>query len=69
MANRPCYYLVHPLDDTPEKKCNPSGLGPMPMTRSVKWSLLALRGYLIVMGVLVLYHVLDMAGVFSHHLG
>ena len=60
------FYLVHPLDDEPEVKCNADELGPMPMTPSVKFSLLALRGYLIVMGLLVLYHVMDLAGVFPH---
>jgi hypothetical protein len=39
----------------------------MPMTTSVKLSLMALRGYLILMMFLVLYHVLDLAGVFGPH--
>jgi hypothetical protein len=63
------FYVVHPLDDIPEEKCNADDLGPMPMTRSVKWSLMALRGYLVIMGLLVAYHVLDLAGVFGHHAG
>ena len=62
-----CFYVVHPLDDMPEEKCNAERLGPMPMTRSVKWSLFALRGYLILMGLLVGYHALDLAGLFGHH--
>jgi hypothetical protein len=33
------------------------------MTTSVRLSLMALRGYLILMMLLVLYHVLDLAGV------
>jgi hypothetical protein len=37
----------------------------MPMTTSVKLSLMALRGYLLRMMFLVLYHVLDLAGVFG----
>ena len=60
-------YVVHPLDDIPEEKFKADDLGPMPMTRSVKWSLLALRGYLVFMGLLVAYHVLDMGGLFGHH--
>jgi hypothetical protein len=64
-----CFYVVHPLDDIPEEKCNAEDLGPMAMTRSVKWSLMALRGYLVVMGLLVAYHVLDLAGLFGHHAG
>ena len=61
------FVVVHPLDDVPEQKVNSSGLGTMPMTISVKLSLLALRGYLILMMFLVLYHVLDLAGVFGQH--
>ena len=37
----------------------------MPMTRSVRLSLLSLRAYLILMMLLVLYHVLGMAGLFA----
>jgi hypothetical protein len=59
------YFVVHPLDDQPEEKIDISKLGPMPMTTSVKLSLMALRGYLILMVVLVGYHCLDLAGVFS----
>ena len=56
--------VVHPLDDVAEQKCSSDALGPIEMTRSVRWSLVALRAYLIAMGVLLAYHVLDMAGVF-----
>jgi len=59
------FVVVHPLDDVPETKVNTEGLGPMPMTRSVRLSLLSLRAYLIVMMLLVLYHVLGMAGLFA----
>ncbi len=61
------YIVVHPLDDVPEEKVDTGKLGPMPMTTSVKLSLLALRSYLVIMVLLVLYHVLDLAGVFGHH--
>ena len=61
------YIVVHPLDDVPEQKVDTDTLGPMPMTTSVKISLLALRSYLVIMVLLVLYHVLDLAGLFSHH--
>jgi len=61
------FVVVHPLDDAPEQKVNTSDLGPMPMTISVKISLMALRGYLILMMLLVLYHVMDLAGVVSRH--
>jgi len=63
-----CFYVVHPLDDLPEKKFDADNLGPMPMTRSVKWSLFVLKGYLMLMGLLVAYHALDLAGLFHHHL-
>jgi len=35
------------------------------MTRSVKLSLMSLRAYLVLMMLLVLYHVLGMAGLFG----
>jgi hypothetical protein len=61
------YIVVHPLDDEPEEKIDTSMLGPMPMTTSVKLSLMALRGYLILMVLLVGYHCLDLAGTFGKH--
>lgn len=61
------FVVVHPLDDVPEQKIDTSALGPMPMTTSVKLSLMALRGYLVVMMLLVLIHVMDLAGAFGHH--
>jgi hypothetical protein len=57
------FVVVHPLDDAPEEKVDTSTLGPMPMTTSVQLSLMALRGYLILMMLLVLYHVLHLGGV------
>ena len=62
------YTVVHPLDDTPEEKRDPSKLGPMTMSMSVRFSLMVLRGYLVLMGGLVVYHVMDLAGVFTKHL-
>ncbi len=61
------FVVVHPLDDVAEEKVDTTSLGPMPMTRTVKLSLMALRGYLLVMGLLVAYHVMDLAGVFGAH--
>lgn len=61
------YFVVHPLDDVRETKIDTSTLGAMPMTASVKISLMTLRGYLILMMLLVLYHVLDLAGAFGKH--
>ncbi len=61
------YLVVHPLNDAPEEKVDTSALGPIKMTPSVRWSLYALRGYLILMILLVVYHVVDLAGVIGHH--
>lgn len=58
------YVVVHPLDDAPEEKVDTEALGPMAMTRTVKWSLLSLRAYLVVMLLLVIVHVLQLAGLF-----
>jgi hypothetical protein len=61
------YLVVHPLDDRREEKMDISTLGPMPMTTSVKLSLMALRGYLILMIFLVGYHCVDLAGALGKH--
>lgn len=50
--------VVHPLDEAPEEKVDVANLGPMPMTRTVRWSLMALRGYLIFMILLVIFKVI-----------
>jgi hypothetical protein len=56
------YVVIHPLDDRPEEKVDTAALGPMPMTRTVKLSLMSLRAYLVLMILLVAYHVLQIAG-------
>lgn len=61
------FVVVHPLDDVPEEKVDIASLGPMPMTTSVRMSLLSLRAYLVLMMLLVFYHVLQLAGLFGHH--
>ena len=61
------FVVIHPLDDVPEKKVDTDSLGPMTMTASVRISLLSLRAYLFLMMILVMYHVLDLAGLFGHH--
>ena len=61
------YLVIHPLNDVPEEKIDTSNLKPMAKTPSVKISLLSLRAYLVLMMGLVLYHVLDLAGLFGHH--
>ncbi len=56
------FRVVHPLDDAAEAKCETEGLAPMAMTTSVRLSLMTLRGYLILMSVVLLWRVLEMAG-------
>ena len=55
------FVVVHPLDDVQEMKVDTEALGPMPMTRTVRLSLLSLRAYLILMVMLVVYHVMMLA--------
>lgn len=59
------FLVIHPLDDVQEQKVETKHLGPMPMTPAVRLSLLTLRGYLVLMMLLVLYHALDLAGLFG----
>ena len=59
------YIVVHPLDDVPEEKVDTDALGPMAMTASVRWSLISLRAYLILMFGLVLYRVVQLSGLFG----
>lgn len=61
------YHVVHPLDDLPEEKRAPhEEIGLIRMTPAVRFSLIALRGYLLLMLLLVLYRVLTLAGVLGH---
>ncbi len=62
------FQVIHPLDDIAEEKCSPVGLGRMPMSTSVRLSLYALQGYLVLIGLTVGYRVLTLAGVFGHHM-
>jgi hypothetical protein len=61
------FVVVHPLDDLPEEKVDTERLGLMPMTASVRFSLLSLRAYLILMMLLVFYRVAVLAGWFGRH--
>ena len=56
------FRVIHPLDDAPESKCVSEGLGPIAMTPAVRISLKILRGYLLLMSAMLLYHVVDLAG-------
>ena len=57
--------VIHPIFDLPEQKLDPSRLGPMKMTISVRVSLYLLRFYLLAMVLLVVYRMLELAGVFK----
>lgn len=57
------FHVIHPLDDVLEKKRTGEGLGHIKMSRGVRWSLIILRGYLILMLILTFYHVLQLAKV------
>ena len=57
------FRVIHPLHDEPEAKCESEGLGPIEMTAAVSVSLMMLRGYLLAMGAMLLYHVADLAGI------
>jgi hypothetical protein len=57
------FRVIHPLQDKLEDKCISEGLGPIAMTPTVRISLKVLRGYLVLMTAMLIYHVLDLAGV------
>ena len=61
------FVVIHPLDDVPEEKVDTDKLGRMPMTPSVRISLLSLRGYLLFMFLLVVFHFVHLARAFAHH--
>jgi hypothetical protein len=55
------FLVFYPLDDSTEQKCETESLGYAPMTPIVKWSLIALRSYLIIMALMVFYRCLQLA--------
>ena len=61
------HLVVHPLYDKPEEKLDTTAVPPMALTRTVKISLMTLRGYLILMAGMLIYHFLDLAGILGHH--
>lgn len=63
------YVVVHPCFDAPEEKLDVNRLGPMKMTRAVRWSLWSLRAYLVVMVLLSAYKFIDMSGMLEHLTG
>jgi hypothetical protein len=59
------FRVIHPLDDQPEAKRNGEGLEPLRITAGVRVSLMVLRGYLAVMTLMLAWHALHLAGIFS----
>ena len=59
-------YVIHPLDDIQEQKCTSEGLGLMELTPTVRFSLTALRVYLIAMTLIILYRTLALTHLFNH---
>jgi hypothetical protein len=60
------FVVVHPLFDGPEAKLDGAGLGQMQMTPTVRFFLILLRVYLVGVGLILVYHLLDLAGVIHH---
>jgi len=58
------YLVVHPLFDIPEEKVDIENAKPLKMSKTVKWSLISLRIYLVIMIGLSFYRVLVLAGIF-----
>jgi hypothetical protein len=61
MSPKPHLVVIHPLDDEPEVKRSTAAAGRMRMSRTVRWSLFALRAYLVVIVALVVYRVYTLA--------
>jgi hypothetical protein len=59
-------YVIHPLDDIQEQKCTSEGLGLMELTPTARFSLTALRVYLIAMTLIILYRTLSLTHIFHH---
>lgn len=57
------YVVVHPIFDTPEDKVDTDNLGPLQMTSTVRYSLIALRSYLIIMILLTVYRSLVISNI------
>lgn len=58
------YYVIHPLDDEIEEKVKTDDLGLIKMSAGVKYSLLSLRIYLILMAGIIIYRGLHEMGLF-----
>jgi hypothetical protein len=59
------YTVIHPLYDVPEEKCSSTHLDKIEMSPTVRISLIVLRGYLVLISGLCLYHVLGITGLLA----
>lgn len=60
VTNYEDFVITHPLFDEPEEKIDADKAGPLKMGFAVKWSLILLRFYLIVIVLLSIYRVLQL---------
>ena len=58
------YLVIHPLFDVHEEKIDVNSAKPLIITKSVKWLLISLRIYLIIMIGLSFYRTMVLAGIF-----
>ena len=58
------YMVVHPLFDDPEEKVDTDSVKPLVMSKTVIWSLISLRAYLVIMVGLAFYRTFVLAGIF-----
>lgn len=58
------YIVVHPLFDVPEEKIDTDSVKPLVMSKTVIWSLISLRAYLVIMVGLAFYRTFVLAGIF-----
>lgn len=58
------YLVVHPLFDVPEEKVDTDSVKPLVMSKTVIWSLISLRAYLVIMVGLAFYRTFVLAGIF-----
>ena len=55
------FYVIHPLFDEPEAKCDGKKLGLMKLSKGSRLALFILRAYTLLMIVLLLYHIIDLS--------
>jgi len=66
VVDAPKIYVVHPLDDAPEQKFDGEGLGHIEMSRAVRYSLMTLRGYLLLVIGLAGWRLVELGASAAH---